>query len=205
MPFDARFAAAALTVALLPMAGCLREADAPLSAGTGNSDQAQQTELRRAADRAAMCSTREALAAGLRADYFADPGFRGAVLLSRQEGPLDQSWPAAAEGRVARSARWREWVKPALGGRYRFHSEEPGVRITVADQRFGAGADPQASIELATGRYVPITVEWPDRPADSTRLDPRLSWTAPHGARYLVPRAALYPPSDTVADARPVR
>ena len=195
--------------ALLLLGGCTpggQKAAAGPTSPTGGTDQAMQTELQRASERAAMCSTREAFAAGLRAEYFERPGFEGAVRVARLEGPLDQAWPAAEAGSaVPRSARWLGWVKPAMAGRYVFHSAEPTAQITVAGQRFGAGADPAAAVDLATGRYYPIRIEWPDRAATSTQADLRLSWTAPHGARYLVPRAALFPPSDTVAVASPAR
>ena len=32
---------------------------------------------------------------------------------------------------------------------------------------------------------------------ESFGKDPRLEWTAPHGARFLVPRALLYLPTET--------
>lgn len=172
-------------------------------------DARMASELARAADRGAMCSGREAVAAGLRAEYFAQTGFQGDALLTRMEAPVDEPWPQVGAGvtRPVRSARWRGWVRPPMSGAYAFHTELPGVRIQVANQWMDTGdGSPSGAVktvDLAAGRYHPISVEMADAPARfATGEAPalRLNWTAPFGARFLVPKAALFPPSDTVND-----
>jgi hypothetical protein len=206
---------ACVSAALL--AGCAPgEAPAPPSAASS----AMGSELARAAERGNMCSAREAKAAGLKAEFFAQPRWAGTALLSRLEGPVEASSAGAADAAEpvqARSARWRGWIRPPLTGAYAFHSNQPGVRITVSGQPVSSGPDSAgATVQLAAGRYHPIIVEWADIPsaarspqtrssADAATAAPAakgltLSWTAPHGARYVIPKSALYPPTDTVAD-----
>jgi hypothetical protein len=164
-------------------------------------DSRMASELQRAADRANVCSAREAKAAGLTAEYFAKKDFSGPALLTRQEGPLDHAWPQAGQevSGPVRSARWRGWVRPPFSGSFGFHTDIPGAQITVAGQ---ALANAESKVELHAGRYHPIQIEFRDAPAvgaGQTPLPPlKLSWTTPFGARYVLPRAVLYPPSDTV-------
>ncbi|MFN9503080.1 MAG: PA14 domain-containing protein [Rubrivivax sp.] len=172
---------------------------------------AMDSELARAAERGNMCSGREAKAAGLMAEYFAEPAFGGRPVVARLEGPVEEARPAdMGTPGVAniRSVRWRGWIRPPLSGAYSFHANQSGVTITVAGQRLGESADgatgPHETVLLAAGRYHPITVEWAAISAprgDGKPATLSLSWTAPHGARYVVPKTALYPPSDTVTDA----
>lgn len=149
-----------------------------------------EIERERAQQRMQTCSAANAPGAGLQAEFFAAPGFQGAVLARRVDGPLEllpADWPAGA----VRSARWRGWVRPPLPGRYAFHASLPQARLVVARQEFRPGGTEQ--LEMAAGRYYPVLLE-------VARLDGpppplRLEWTAPHGLRYLVPRALLYLPT----------
>jgi hypothetical protein len=200
---------------VLAACGGAREAGAPPAAPAqpkpaAAASSAMDSELARAAERGNMCSSREATAAGLQAQYFAQPDFTGAPLLQRLEGPVDDDWPKAGSQVAApvRSARWRGWVRPPLTGAYAFHTTHDTARIVVSGKvlspaPLGAtGAEP-ATVQLAAGRYHPITVELRELPANGSPAVPLvLTWTAPHGARYVIPRTVLYPPSDTVEDAR---
>ncbi len=161
-------------------------------------DPRMADELARADERGNICSGREAKAAGLRAEYFGRPEMAGAPLLVRQEGPLDEPWPQVGQlvERAPQSARWRGWIRAPMSGRYAFHSDHPGAIITVAGQRF---VDVTDTVELAAGRYHPISVELGRIPSTAKTPAPlNLSWTTPHGAKYPLPRAVLFPPSDTV-------
>ncbi len=159
-------------------------------------------ELERAADRGNMCSAREAKAAGLTAEYFGAKRFAGAPLLVRQEGPIDADWPVVGKEvkSPVRSARWRGWIRPPFTGPFGFHVDIPGAQITIAGKRLTPADD---KMQLYAGRYHPILIELPELPAPAsaavTAYPPlRLSWTTPFGARYLVSKAVLFPPSDTV-------
>jgi hypothetical protein len=164
------------------------------------------SDLERAAERGNVCSAREAKAAGLRAEYHAEPGLRGPPLLVRMEGPVDDTWPVPGRDvpRAVASARWSGWLRPPVSGRYAFHTDVPGATVRVANQAMATSADGPglASIELSAGRFHPIVVEVAKLPPG---IDPQapagglnLAWTAPHGARYPIPRAVLFPPTDTV-------
>lgn len=170
------------------------------------------TELQKADERAMLCSSRGAVASGLRAEYFADAGLAGTPGLVRQEGPIEHEWPARADSPAAggwKGVRWSGWVKPAISGAYAFHVEPGPALIKVSGQLLLDGApvpgEPARTVQLSAGRFHPITVELRQPAAapasESGASAPllRLSWTAPHGARFLVPKAALFPPSDTVA------
>jgi hypothetical protein len=49
---------------------------------------------------------------------------------------------------------------------------------------------------MAAGRFYPIQIELARSAAVEQAL--RLEWTAPHGARYVVPKALLFAPTDSV-------
>lgn len=176
-------------------------ADGPGAPASAVLDARMHSELQRAADRANMCSAREAKAAGLTAEYFSKKDFSGPALLVRQEGPLDHAWPSAGQEVSApvRSARWRGWVRPPFSGSFSFHTDVPGAQITVSGQPL---AHAESKVELHAGRYHPIQIELRDvatlGAGQGSNVPLKLSWTTPFGARYLLPRAVLYPPSDTV-------
>ncbi len=157
-------------------------------------------ELKRAAERAELCSTSNATGTGLRGEYFSRDRKTAASLLVRVDATVDFDagfdWPAALGGRRPGSARWTGWLKPPYSGAYRFHADEGSTRIIVAretlvDKSVASGS----KIELAAGRYYPISMESVSLDDLTGRL--KLEWTAPHGARYVVPRALLFPPTDT--------
>jgi hypothetical protein len=165
-------------------------------------DTMASAELKRAAERADLCSASNATGAGLRGEYFAKAPPVSAPLLVRLDPTIDfdatLDWPANLAGRRPSAARWTGWVKPPYTGSYRFHVEQRAARVVVARQVLvDNGADMEATIHLDAGRFYPIDI-------DAGRLDAlvgrlMLEWTAPHGARYVVPRALLFPPT---ADTR---
>jgi hypothetical protein len=169
-------------------------------------DHARASDLARAAERGALCSSVNAIAAGLQAEYFAEENFRGALLASRLEGPLDGGPVAFVGGdggaRVARSIRWRGWLKPPFAGAYAFHIEPAGATVRVAGILLAGAGSKQRQLELAPGRYYPVLVEMASVRALPKAGSVRLRWTAPHGANYTVPRALLYPPSDSLVNGR---
>lgn len=205
-------ASALLAAALAVAAAALAVEFWPVSAGpqaAGGTRMAHasglsQVEVERADWRAQLCSGANAVGVGLRGEYFARTGWRGDPLLVRTDATLEfdggLDWPAGQAG-TPRSARWSGWVRAPLTGRYRFHAEPAGVSIEVAGQRLaGPEVTADTPIELAAGRFYPVVVAW-------DRIDPqagwmRLQWTAPHGARFTIPRNALFLPTETVAAPR---
>lgn len=162
-------------------------------------------ELRRAAARAETCTAANAVGVGLRGEYFAEEDWRGASLLVRVDSSVDfdasLDWPSGQALIRPRSARWSGWVKAPISGLYRFHAEAPNLRVQIARQWLaGADAAADAKLEMAAGRFYPITVDASRFSASHARL--RLEWTAPHGARFVVPRALLFLPSESVVPSR---
>jgi len=155
-------------------------------------------ELKRAAERADLCSASNATGSGLRGEYFAKGSLASPPLLVRVDTTIDfdatLDWPASLAGRRPSAARWSGWIKPPYGGSYRFHVEQPAARVVVARQVLvDNGTATGTTIHLDAGRFYPIDV-------DAGRIDVlagrlMLEWTAPHGARYVVPRALLFPPT----------
>jgi hypothetical protein len=158
-------------------------------------------ELQRAAQRAAMCSGANAAGVGLRGEYYAREHWRGSPALVRTDSAIDfdrsLDWPSSKSGDRPRSVRWTGWVKPPITGRYRFHADAPGARVVVSTLVL-AGAGAQRDIEMAAGRFYPITMEMSLNANSSNTQRIQLEWTAPHGARFLVPRALLYLPTEAV-------
>jgi hypothetical protein len=162
-------------------------------------------ELVRAAERADICTAANAVGVGLRGEYFAEAFFRGPTVLERVDDVIDFDstlrWPTDSAARPV-SVRWSGWIKPPLSGGYRFHADSPNMRIVVARNVVaGVGADPDAIVDMAAGRFYPIEVSVSQTTEQDSRI--RLEWTAPHGARFVVPRALLHLPTDTVASSRP--
>lgn len=157
--------------------------------------------LDRAARRADLCSGASAIGVGLRGEYFGAARFAGPTLLTRIDPVLDfdagLEWPKDLAARRPASARWHGWVKAPIGGRYRFHLDAADTTLAVASLLQAEGGRAIGpGIDLAAGRYYPIAIDVAALPAPGGYL--RLEWTAPHGARYIVPRALLHLPTDTV-------
>jgi PA14 domain len=153
-----------------------------------------EIEVARANERQQLCSAVNKSGVGLRGQYFLAKRCEGQPLVTRIDGPIElmdrSDWPA---DRI-RSVRWQGWVRPPLPGKYLFHVEGKGVEVMVARQR---AVDPltalQQPIEFVAGRYYPIEIRIDALASASVPL--RLSWTAPHGLKFLVPRASMYPPT----------
>jgi hypothetical protein len=156
-----------------------------------------------AAHRAQLCSPSNPTGVGLRGEYFSQPGARGPVLLSRVDATVDfdatLDWPADRSASRPRSARWSGWIKAPFAGRYRIEVDPPSAQVTVGVQ---ALQGPQSSaggwVDLEPGRFYPIEVVVPRLPAPGASGEVALRWTAPHGARYVIPRNLLFMPTDTV-------
>jgi len=151
-------------------------------------------ESERASNRMELCSAANSAGVGLQGEYFAAGDCTGHALLSKVEGPVELDpatvWPQGSPG----SARWRGWVKPPLPGKYVFHVDHPSAKIVVARQVFQGGDDSSSNqIEMAAGRYYPVLLEV--HGLNVSMAGVRLEWTAPHGMRFLVPRALLYLPT----------
>ncbi|MET0332815.1 MAG: PA14 domain-containing protein [Rhizobacter sp.] len=162
-------------------------------------DDLAANELERAGRKGQLCSKGVNAGVGLRGEYFSHESFGGELLLSRTDTTVDfetgLEWPTDRAARLARSVRWTGWVRPPMSGVYRFHlgTDHPHAQALVT------GRDTSRDgIELAAGRYYPVRLEVARLVSAAA---PRFEWTAPHGARYLVPRASLFLPSETVAAA----
>lgn len=161
-------------------------------------------ELLKAAERADMCSAKNAVGTGLRGEYFSAAGLQGPAKLVRIDEVIDfdQSIRTAASQDAASisSVRWNGWLKAPISGQYRFHADAPNMQILVARQVVaGLEANPDEKIQLAAGRFYPVEIRVNRLTDAEVRI--QLEWTAPHGARYVVPRALLHPPTETVAAA----
>ena len=159
-------------------------------------------ELAQASRRNDVCSVGNAIGVGLRGDYFVEPEFRGTPLLTRTDPVIDfdasLDWPDSGTGARPRSVRWSGWVKPPIGGSYRFHLDAPGSRVLVSRQLVTVPSGARsAPFEMNAGRFYPIVLEIAHIEPDPVRRI-RLEWTAPHGARYVVPRSLLHLPSETL-------
>jgi len=175
-------------------AGCFLSA----RASAASPDDAMAAELKRAAERADLCSASNATGSGLRGEYFAKEPLASSPLLIRVDTTIDfdatLDWPADLAARRPATARWRGWVKAPYGGNYRFHLEQRAARVVVARQVLvDNGAATATTIHLDPGRFYPIDVDAGKLDALVGRL--MLEWTAPHGARYVVPRALQFPPT----------
>lgn len=158
-------------------------------------------ELIRAAERAGICSAANAVGVGLRGEYFTEASLHGEPALVRVDGVVDfdssMAWPPGTAGKPV-SVRWRGWVKPPLSGGYQFHADAPGMQVWVARHLVaGEGVAPGEKVDMAAGRFYPIEIVLD--PVSDSKNRIRLEWTAPHGARYVLPKALLHLPTDTTS------
>lgn len=160
-------------------------------------------ELEPSGQRSELCSGANVVGVGLRGEYFAARHWTGVPLLTRVDPSIDFvgsfELPAEAAAPAPQSVRWSGWVKAPTNGKYRFHIQPAAARVVVARLDMQAGtASTGSGLEMVAGRYYPITVEIDNlKPAVDEPV--RLEWTAPHGARYVIPRAVLNLPTETVA------
>jgi len=196
-----------LLVALL-MASALVRQDMPgdsLVAHTAG--EAVDPELQRAAERGSLCSNSNPTGVGLRGEYFAKEKFQGSPLLVRTDAGIDFDsafdWSAGpGVSQTPKSVRWTGWVRPPVTGRYQFHIRAEGATITVARKVLTGLSDPNdAYVELYAGRYAPVVIEMSPVPAGAERI--RFEWTTPYGARFVVPRALLFTPTESVVASKP--
>ena len=114
----------------------------------GASAGVDDLERKYAQQRADLCGAGNAVGVGLKGEYYADTAFKGPVVLSRVDPLIDFDsrfeWPADLPA-APRSVRWSGWIKPPLAGRYRFHADAPGLKVSVANRQVaGAGAPDDA-------------------------------------------------------------
>jgi PA14 domain len=157
-----------------------------------------------AASRVDLCTAKNAVGVGLRGEYFSDPAWRGQPVLTRLDPVIDFATdfelpPELALGRMG-SVRWLGWVKAPLTGSYRFHVDLPGARVLVS-QRVVLADGASRLVEMTAGRHYPLQIDIQGMdPGAAQRV--RLEWTAPHGARYLIPRALLNQPMEAASANR---
>lgn len=194
-----------LAVGLMALGGAIgaglywRRPEEPAVAGA----ELRTPDMQSAELRADMCTAANAVGVGLRGEYFAGEIGKGVPLLVRVDSPVHfdhtLNWPDNLAGKQPHSVRWSGWIKAPLTGGYHFHADAKGLSVSIAQQVVaGPGASSSDPIELAVGRFYPILLELREVSADMGEV--ALEWTAPHGARYLVPRSLLFLPSDTVAE-----
>jgi hypothetical protein len=162
-----------------------------------------QAELQVAKQQSEVCSSRNAQGVGLRGEYFSKADFRGKLLLSRVDSTVDFSkdleWPSGLATSRPQSVRWAGWIRPPLSGAYGFHTSISNARVIVGkDIVVDAGAAAVKNIELAAGRYYQVVIEAPNLEALNYDGLIRFEWTAPHGMRYVVPRALMFQPTEQV-------
>lgn len=152
--------------------------------------------------RSEMCSGANVVGIGLRGEYFEREDLQGPILLTRVDASIDfvesLDWPETLKSQPPGSVRWTGWIKAPTNGSHHFHVTPPSAQVRISRVDVRAGAMPKGDpVDMVAGRFYPITVE-------VKRLSPggvplRLEWTAPHGARYVIPKAVLNLPTDTVA------
>jgi PA14 domain len=180
------------------LAGCGRNEAVAVSAAPAPG--LTPAEMAQAEQRGQLCTAANATGVGLRGEYFSKAGQAGETLLQRIDATIDfdaaMEWPTELAAKPPRSVRWSGWVKPPLSGTYRLHVTAPDAKLVVANREFQGPAAQDAAIELAAGRFYPVRIELDVPSSASARM--RLEWTAPHGARYVVPRPLLFQPTEAV-------
>lgn len=197
-----------LLIALLLVCTLVRQ-DMPGGAFAAHLSGGETTdpELLRAAQRGALCSDMNPTGVGLRGEYYAKEKLQGTPLLVRTDAGID--FDSALDWSVVsgisprpKSVRWTGWVKPPVTGRYQFHLQASGATVTVARKVLTGLADPnEAYVELHAGRYAPVVIEMSPLPEGAEHI--RFEWTTPYGARFVVPRALLFTPSESAATIKP--
>jgi hypothetical protein len=180
-----------------------------LSVGFGSKTNAQansaslsEAEQQTAMRRNEICTSANPVGVGLLGEYFSGSLAESSLTTSRIDPVIDfdrtLDLPPGAKGIApVKSIRWRGWVKAPLSGPYMFHLSEDVGRIELSRAIVNPGdrAGGPVKVDLVAGRFYPIVIEVPL--ASQIKQALRLEWTAPHGARYLIPRALLHTPTET--------
>ncbi len=144
------------------------------------------TKQNQVSQRGELCTPFNPRGTGLWGEYYSEENFKGKLLISRMDAGIDfdstNKWPY-------KSVKWKGWLKPPMSGKYHFHLDTFGARITLSQKLL------IDEIELSAGNYYPLTVEIPSL---KSRSAIRLEWTTPYGVRYPIPKALLFPPSDSI-------
>ena len=173
--------------------------------GQADPNRGDRTDLGEPARLAALCSGSNAIGVGLKGAYYTTEGLRGEPAATRTDttvefSSLQELSKAAGLDRIG-SVRWTGWIKAHVTGRFRFDGGSPQVGVAVSNLPMsGMRAAPDAEIQLLAGRYYPIEVELDRIVLGQPPI--RLQWTVPYGAHYLVPRQALFLPTDSVTPSR---
>lgn len=162
----------------------------------------EDAESKIAARRGELCSTANAVGTGLRGEYFSSTLRRGKLLLSRVDYAVDFDnkfdWPTPFLNRLPKSVQWSGWVKPLFTGSYLFHVEKTAASLYVANQslQLEGSKVAEGKITLSAGRFYPLVLQLNN--LDQIQDKVCLEWTSPHGARYIIPRALLFLPTERV-------
>jgi hypothetical protein len=171
------------------------------SSGQPEPNRGDRTDMGEAARLAALCSGSNPIGVGLRGEYYSGENCRGEPEATRTDTTIEFASPhdlskAAGMDRIG-SVRWTGWIKPHVAGRFKFEGGSPQIRVSISNIRLsGLNVAPDAEIQLLAGRYYPIQMEINRIPPEQPPI--RLRWTVPYGAHYLVPRQALFLPTDSV-------
>ncbi len=147
---------------------------------------------------------------GLKAEYFADMGFKKLrhVRVDRQ---VDFDWGEAAPApdvpRDGFAVRWTGQIEPPATGEYTFRTvSDDGVRLWVAGKRIindwsDHGVEERSGkVRLKADQKVPIRLEYYDSASQAVC---KLQWSGPKLSRRVVPMARLY--NDAGPAATPLR
>ena len=139
-----------------------------------------------------LCSSRNIIGVGLRGEYFSQKDFNGQPLMVRTDRLLDSSQMQFSQD--AKSARWSGWVKAPLSGPHRFHFDHPDARILVSRVDFSSNnQEAAAPIDMKVGSFYAIELHFSN--LENVGSSPfRLEWAPPHGYRYPISPAMLFPP-----------
>jgi PA14 domain len=153
-----------------------------------------------------LCTARNAIGVGLLGEYFRDANLGGQALFSRLDSVIDFApgleLPRDQATQSVGSVRWSGWVKAPLTGKYLFHLDGADARVLVSQRLVLGLPDREVKpMEMVAGRFYPVQIELRGL-GHGTDRRVRLEWTAPHGARYLIPRALLHQPTEAAAVGR---
>lgn len=144
---------------------------------------------------------------GLRAEYFADVGFRR-FRLSRVERTVNHSWEGAAPapGMPADhfSVRWTGKVTPRSSGLYSFSTvTDDGVRLWVNGQKLidnwtlHAPTQDVGQVQLTAGTAYDVVMEFYEAEGGATA---QLYWASPGQPPQIIPASALTAAEPTTTD-----
>lgn len=159
--------------------------------GIGNETESQSKPKTNEA-LSALCSSRNAIGSGLLGEYFDEENCKGTMLQKKIDGIIDSNQLRLTKN--TKSVKWSGWIKTPISGLHQFHLDHPDAKIFVSKKDFSFNRNDTSGIETKTGSFYAVEI-FLLKTIKPNKQEFKLEWTPPHGYKYPISSAMLFPPT----------